>query len=444
MAVSFQSACLSSNTSLVDVDHNYCSDKSMSNNIQDPEMSGMKASVSNNVVNNVDVRGEGQWRVVSHKRGAPSDSAQVKKQRQTSETIKLDNSFSVLSQSENGVMDDTDEVTQANESKPPPIFISNVTNVNVMIKSIETVISKKEYVYKCNNDNKVKISTDSIDNYRKLVKHFTGLGVKFYTYQTKQDRSFRVVIKNMHYSTDINDLKNAVECEGFSVRNIVNARHFKTKTPMSMFFVDLEPNPNNKDIYHIQYLLNAKITIEPPITKKEIVQCKKCQMYGHTKSYCWHEPRCVKCGNNHESTSCGKLKDDPPTCALCNGNHPANYKGCTVYKDLKQKSYPPLRQKKMDSGLPVSQTEASIQRLEPKPGLAISNSSPTVHISSQVSPALSYAQAVSEVQNKRLDENGLTEVIMNFFEKFEKLMFQQAQQMGSLLNLLTTVISKLK
>lgn len=24
----------------------------------------------------------------------------------------------------------------------------------------------------------------------------------------------------------------------------------------------------------------------------------------------------------------------PATCALCNGNHPANYKGCTIYKDL--------------------------------------------------------------------------------------------------------------
>jgi hypothetical protein len=30
---------------------------------------------------------------------------------------------------------------------------------------------------------------------------------------------------------------------------------------------------------------------------------------------------------------------------LCGGNHPANYKGCTVYKYLQKGTYPPLRSK---------------------------------------------------------------------------------------------------
>lgn len=424
------------------LDHDYGRSNNMSNIVKDPETSETKScTISANVaVNNTEVSDRSHWRLVSNKRGAPSDSLQIKKQKPSND-IKLVNSFGILSQSDGDIMDDADGTIQGKESKPPPIFIPNVTNVKVMLTSIESVVSKDEYVYKCNNENKVKINSASIDTYRKLVKHLTGLNVKFHTYQIKQERSYRVVIKNMHYSTDINDLKDAVEDAGFSVRNIVNARNFKTKMPMSMFFVDLEPNPNNKDIYQIHYLLNAKVTIEPPIKKKEIVQCKKCQLYGHTKSFCWHDPRCVKCGKNHESSSCAKLKEEPPTCALCNGNHPANYKGCTVYKDLKQRSFPPMRQKVLDSGASLSHTEASKQTLEPQPRSVSSNLSPAC---SQVSPALSYAQAASEVKSKRLGENnGLTEVIMNFFEKFEKLMFQQAQQMGSLLNLLTTVISKL-
>lgn len=44
----------------------------------------------------------------------------------------------------------------------------------------------------------------------------------------------------MHYSTDITDLKNAVEYEELSVRKIANAWNFKTKMPMSMFFCELE------------------------------------------------------------------------------------------------------------------------------------------------------------------------------------------------------------
>jgi hypothetical protein len=31
-----------------------------------------------------------------------------------------------------------------------------------------------------------------------------------------------------------------------------------------MFFVDLEPKQNNKEIYNLQYLNNMKITVEPP------------------------------------------------------------------------------------------------------------------------------------------------------------------------------------
>jgi hypothetical protein len=32
-------------------------------------------------------------------------------------------------------------------------------------------------------------------------------------------------------------------------------------------------------------------------------------------------------------------------CVLCGRNHPANYKGCIIYKALQQKTYPSLRPK---------------------------------------------------------------------------------------------------
>lgn len=32
-------------------------------------------------------------------------------------------------------------------------------------------------------------------------------------------------------------------------------------------------------------------------------------------------------------------------CVFCNGNHPANYKGCAVFKELQKTKFPTLRQK---------------------------------------------------------------------------------------------------
>ena len=44
--------------------------------------------------------------------------------------------------------------------------------------------------------------------------------------------------------------------------------------------------------------------------------------------------KCVKCGGNRMKTECQKPKEIPAKCALCSGQHTANYKGCIVYRDL--------------------------------------------------------------------------------------------------------------
>jgi len=117
-------------------------------------------------------------------------------------------------------------------------------------------------------------------------------------------------------------------------RNIMNIKHKQTKDPLSLFFVDLESQANNKEIFHLQFLRNAKITIEAPHKSRNIVQCKRCQAYGQSKTYCTKPFRCVKCGGQHDSKDCTKPRHNPAKCALCGQDHPANYKGCTFHKKL--------------------------------------------------------------------------------------------------------------
>jgi hypothetical protein len=204
-----------------------------------------------------------------------------------------------------------------------------------------------------------------------------------------------------------------------------------------MFFIDLEPSSNNKEVFDIQFLLNAKIAFEPPYKRKEIVQCKKCQSYGNTKSYCHHPYRCVKCGQYHDSNSCSKPQSEPPKCALCDGNHPASYKGCTVYKELKNKTFPPPRPRL---------TEAPNKTAETPPVNKPFNSQLN-HQSGLGS--VTYAEVATKSPQRPVEETIpssklLEQTMIHFMEKFEKLMFQQSQQIGTLMNLLTTVISKLK
>jgi hypothetical protein len=68
------------------------------------------------------------------------------------------------------------------------------------------------------------------------------------------------------------------------------------------------------------------VKFEPPRPKWTIPQCSKCQRYGHTQAYCYHSPWCVKCTGNLLTKHCPrKERLEHVKCALCDGNHPANY-----------------------------------------------------------------------------------------------------------------------
>jgi hypothetical protein len=51
-----------------------------------------------------------------------------------------------------------------------------------------------------------------------------------------------------------------------------------------------------------------------------------------------------------------KERSSDVLCVLCGGNHPANYKECTVYKDLQKKTYQPLRLKQYTPPAQIKQT----------------------------------------------------------------------------------------
>ena len=75
-----------------------------------------------------------------------------------------------------------------------------------MIRTIEKDISNEDYKLKINN-NHMKVLPTHPDAYRKLTKLLKTLNAKFHTYQLKQERPFRVVLRNIHHSVDLDELK---------------------------------------------------------------------------------------------------------------------------------------------------------------------------------------------------------------------------------------------
>ncbi|KAL4136313.1 hypothetical protein QTP88_007861 [Uroleucon formosanum] len=153
------------------------------------------------------------------------------------------------------------------------------------------------------------------------------------TYQTNEEKAFRVVIRHLHHTTPTDYIKEELHSLGFITRSITNCLQYKTKNPLPLFFVDLEPSPSNHNIYKVDSICYTKIKIEAPHPKKNPVQ--RLRLWTYQNLLPSHTPMC-KCCDIHLSFECQKDSNTPATCALCSGDHPASYKDCPKFKLLQK------------------------------------------------------------------------------------------------------------
>lgn len=167
--------------------------------------------------------------------------------------------------------------------------------------------------------------------------------------------------------------------------------------------------------------------------------------------------RCVKCGGPHNTTTCTKDNNFPATCALCQGSHPANYKGCQVYREIYARK---TLSKYRNENSKTEQKQSNI------PTLDIDKWMPLVEGPKTTSPSKTYREALkgetkeySKGRNEQVketsllhtaqslqpdshthikNENILLEIVIKQTQKIDLLI----QQMGTLINLMTTLISK--
>jgi hypothetical protein len=152
--------------------------------------------------------------------------------------------------------EDTDHLQEAVTDirpKPPPIFVSDVSTILPLLQLLDQIV-KQQYEIKALPDNQVRIQPKTPDSYGTIINALTENNTIFHTYKPKDEGNYRVVLKNMHYSINPADIQTEIEKLGHTVTNIFNIKRHSTKLLLSMFFVDLKPALNNKDIFNVEYL----------------------------------------------------------------------------------------------------------------------------------------------------------------------------------------------
>lgn len=137
---------------------------------------------------------------------------------------------------------------------------------------------------------------------------------------------------------------------------------------------------------------------------------------------------CVKCGKNHKSTSCTKLSDLQAKFALCKGPHPANYKGCTIYKWLTRRHNNISNEKRQKTNaIQLHQSPRILNTDHHHQHLATEN--PT--------KLRSYANVTEGLQSFKpnptpINNNGIS--LLKLLDEFKSILYH-------LISLLTTVLS---
>lgn len=317
------------------------------------------------------------------------------------------------------------------KNKPPPLILYGVRDVNKLIETIETILVKTDYVIKIVTKNHLKVNCASAEAYKNLMRLVREKGLIGHTFTHKDEKCYRIVIKNLHHTTPHEEIVKEIEKTGNKVSGeIINARYGPDKTPTSTFFVNLERSANNKEVKNLRYIYNTCVTIEDPRKRKTIVQCSKCQQYGHTKNNCFRPYRCVKCAESHRTADCPKTdRNSPAKCALCFGNHPANYKGCEVYREIasrKNKIRVSTKERRAEDNKNPEQTES--QQL-PETDREPTNTKKT------------YAHVLKN--NQQYPHVEPTQVVQDLLIKQSEKIDMLLQQISTLMGLMTKLIDKL-
>lgn len=312
-------------------------------------------------------------------------------------------------------------------SKPPPIYVSGVSNIQPLRKLLSE-IAGDEYMLKTLNREEIKIQANADSTYSKITKALIEKNTQFHTYKVKSERNFNVVLKGLHYSTPNEEIREEIELHGHKVINVCNIKQRTSNKPLPMFWVNIKSENNNKDIYNISTLLHTKIVFEPPKKKRVIPQCTRCQRYGHTKKFCNHTPRCVKCAESHITSECSrKTKSENVKCVLCGENHPANYKGCVIYKELQQKQYPQLREK-------------TTRTLHAQQQQSNANGAPSY---AEVARNTNHIEVNGENREPSINQSQVNNLDSNTtdMKELKTMLKTLLEQIGTILNLLTAVLA---
>ncbi|KAL1448075.1 hypothetical protein WDU94_003663 [Cyamophila willieti] len=275
----------------------------------------------------------------------------------TEYNVSTHNSFQSLSENDNNSHiseedDDDSGVTKIQHAtllpkkdKTVPIFIKNYgEDFTTMSKRIKAVC-KKNFTLKYLKDG-VSVRTQSVEDHENLLSFIKQSHLQTHTYTLPQNKNKMAVLKGMppdfREEEILEEIRTRIDRE-----QVVSCTLMKTgnSAVFPMYLIKFKGDISFKQVQQLGAINHIRVYWEKYIPRNKATQCYNCQTYGHGASNCTYKPKCLKCGQEHETRACKKPKEDPPTCANCGEAHLSNSRECKAYVDYTRKIQKPKHAK---------------------------------------------------------------------------------------------------
>lgn len=206
--------------------------------------------------------------------------------------------------------------------------IKKPTDHNALVRGLNQKIKKGFHLnYTSKN---VSIFIHDYNEWRELKDDLDLANVPYFSYTPKAEKEHAFVIRGLDNQPTVEDLKETLKSD----YNLAVSKCFKLSTPgRPLYMITTSSDYTVKKLNNdIKYINHTKICWErrSPSTR-QIIQCHRCQAWGHATSNCKMPPKCLKCALSHLTHQCIKKPDTPAKCANCGKDHPANFTGCEIY-----------------------------------------------------------------------------------------------------------------
>lgn len=246
---------------------------------------------------------------------------------------------------------------QPHIEKAPPIVIRDKSKWTFV--SSEITKNKLNYTKAISTSKGIKVEPCTVDDYKNMIRLLRDtLKVQYHTFDLNSEKPLKVVLRGVIPEITDEEIQSDLITKGYPITKISRMMG-RNNQPAPLVLIEIERD--YKSIYNLSNCCGLSITAEPLKTKTTVIQCHRCQMFGHAQKNCNAEYKCLKCGDGHSTHLCPKPRTTPAKCANCAGEHPANYSKCSENPN----SNPQLEKPKTTKPWTTSKTEPSTSTTHP-------------------------------------------------------------------------------